>query len=324
MNAADRLVTTVLVFACIAALLSMVGCTLEPRPDPDPDPRPKPEGNTYYVSLDGKNADRAGDIDNPFQSLNFALKVAEKGDIIKIRGGAYTMGEVWIRERDFKDSEPGVPLEISAFQDETVLFKFGSRRMIIGAHDIHLINLNFEMPWSLDAFGNGLWIEGCSFQGMQPRNGAITTGGSDINIRNNEIRLSEGGNTKDHGLYVKCLGNKSNNITIFDNTITGMSGYGVHVFDQRKECLISNITIVSNRISGSRIRRGVILDGWDGVDLDQVTIAHNIITDNKYGGVLVRNGSNIRVSNNVFCGNGLPVIEDKGGRAIVMDNDFCE
>ena len=46
-------------------------------------------GNTYYVSLTGRDNRNAGTLNNPFRTLSYAISRATNGDTIYIRGGTY-------------------------------------------------------------------------------------------------------------------------------------------------------------------------------------------------------------------------------------------
>ena len=52
-------------------------------------------GQTYYISTQGVNSSD-GSKNSPWGSLEYAVTVATAGDTIIIRGGTYTMNEVFI------------------------------------------------------------------------------------------------------------------------------------------------------------------------------------------------------------------------------------
>lgn len=274
-------------------------------------------GQTYYVSPQGSNAN-PGSINAPWRSLEVAVSRAKAGDTIIMRGGTYTVGEVFIDRNKGRGGAPGQYLTIKAFQGEQPVLQPGSRRLIIWADYVRVEGLHLVMPWRCDAFGIGLQIINNKFTGPQPKFGAIETGGSNILIENNFIQLSSNGNTRDHGIYVHA----GNGIVVRGNTIIGSEGYGIHVFDQNSGASLTNYTIEGNLIIGSKLRAGIIVAKQGEVTINNITIQKNISVNNAWYGLFLRDGNNIKVLNNTFNDNELQEIKINSATNIEVKNNI--
>lgn len=278
-------------------------------------------GESYYVAPDGADGDGRGSINEPWQNLAYAVTVVSPGDTIFMRGGTHLMHEVYVDRNRGRGGAPGQYLTIKAYPGEEPILEYGSRRLIIWADYVRVEGLYFtgtEDLWRCDAFGTGLQIVNNKFVGPQPQFGAIETGGTDILIEGNEIRLESGGNTRDHGIYVHA----GENITIRNNIIAGSQGYGLHVFDQPKSggtdtLVLKNFVIEDNVIQESRTRAGIIVAKTDDngqVRIENLTIQNNVISGNALSGIVVKNVNeadpggvieNVTIQNNVISENGL-------------------
>lgn len=267
-------------------------------------------GQTYYVSLQGSNSSN-GSQNTPWRTLEYAITVAGAGDTIIMRGGTYTMGEVFIDRQKGRGGAAGQYLTIKAYPGEEPILQPGTRRLIIWADYVRVEGLHLIMPWRCDAFGTGLQIVNNQFTGPQPKYGAIETGGTNILIEGNYIEYDDnGGNTMDHGIYVHA----GSNITIKNNTVIGSKGYGIHVYDEQKSSdpnlwkpmTLKNYVIDGNLVMKSQSRSGIIVArgrGGNTVQVQNIQIQRNIFVNNAMYGVLVRDGDDISVFNNTFVQN---------------------
>jgi len=275
-------------------------------------------GESYYVASNGADGDGRGSISEPWQNLSYAITVVSPGDTIFMRGGTHLMHEVYLDRNRGRGGAPGQYLTIKAYPDEEPVLEYGSRRLIIWADYVRVEGLYFtgtEDLWRCDAFGTGLQIVNNKFVGPQPQYGAIETGGTDILIEGNEIRLQSGGNTRDHGIYVHA----GENITIRNNIIAGSQGYGLHIFDQPRSgradtLILRNYLIEGNVIQDSRTRSGIILSKTDDngyVKIENITIRNNVISGNALAGIVLssynetryENIRDIKIHKNIIFGN---------------------
>lgn len=266
-------------------------------------------GRTLYVAPHGSNSG-SGSLNSPLGSLTHAVRVAKAGDTIILRGGVYTMHEVWLDRRKGMGGSPKNYLTIKAKEGEEPVLRPGSRRFIIHADYVHVEGLHFLMPWRLEAFGRGLRIINNKFSGPQPKYGAIEIGGGDIVVEGNEIEITvAAGNTRDHGIYV----HRGQKIRIRNNRIVGTNGYGIHLYDEHKSAkpatwraqafVMKDYVISGNFVGSSRSRSGIIVAkgrGGQHIELKNISIHNNVLFGNAIFGLLIREGRNIEVYNNTF------------------------
>jgi hypothetical protein len=98
---------------------------------------------------------------------------------------------------------------------------------------------------------------------------------------------------------------------IRDNIARGATGYGIHIFDQRRsqdppgfERLIQNVIVEGNIISNSEQRCGIIIAAYDHARVENVIIRNNILYNNAGPGILIPGiAANVKVFNNTIYGN---------------------
>jgi len=290
-------------------------------------------GQSYYVAPNGNDADGAGSIGTPWRTLAYAISVVSPGDTIFMRGGTYQMDEVYVDRNRGRGGAPGNYLTIKAYPGEEPVLNYRSRRLIIWADYVRVEGLYFtgtEDLWRCDAFGTGLQIVNNKFIGPQPQYGAIETGGTNILIEGNEIVLDDGGNTRDHGIYVHA----GNNITIRNNSIVGSQGYGIHVFDQPRSTAqnvtlrLQDYVIEGNYVAGSRTRAGIIVAKTDApannsyVIIENIRLQRNVIVGNTVNGLKVLAGTGIEVYNNTFYQNDYAQIYIEGQLNVDIKNNI--
>lgn len=260
-------------------------------------------GNVYskdiYISPTG-NDGGTGTINNPFRNLITAINRSAAGDTIFCRGGTYVIGRTELFRKNGKGGKNGSYLTIKAFPGETPTFRGVSDRFLIWADYVRLEGLSIITPWRFDIFGRGNQVINCKFTGSQPKYGAILAGGNGCLFEGNTITVTPGGNTRDHGIYLKS---GTGNI-IRNNTIIGTQGYGIHIFeDGTNGNLIKDLLITGNYISRSVQRSGIILATENAAKIDGVVIEGNTLERNRDFGVYIRQGNSISVKNNYFVSN---------------------
>lgn len=267
-------------------------------------------GTTYYISTTG-NDNNIGSINEPWSSLNHAIKIAGAGDTVLIREGNYVTNEVLIRGNRGMGGANGSYLTIKSYPGETVSVG-GSRRFIIKASFVRVEGLYFRLPYRISASGEGIQIIKNLFVGPQPDYGAIEFISNNGLIKGNRIEITGGGNTLDHGIYLHY---GKNNI-IRGNYISGASGYGIHIYDERKSRdpvdfirRYENIVIERNLIINSSQKAGIIISAGESakkaVDIDGVIVRNNIVINNGDGIAIRYYGKirNVDILNNVIYGN---------------------
>jgi parallel beta-helix repeat protein len=263
---------------------------------------------TFYVATTGNDANN-GSINSPWQTLARAVKVARGNDIIYIRGGIYSELEIWVRQDQEMGGSNGKFLTISAYPNEQPIFNNGDRPLIIDTDWIRIKGLDFRNGKEIsvvDWHGSRDHVEIINnhFSGTASW-ATIGISGDSLLIEGNTIETA--GNTvgtQGHGIY---LSKGSNNI-IRGNRISGMTGYGIHIFDQRRSedapntiRLISNILVEGNTVFHSLERAGIIACAYDHAQVQNIIIRKNIIYDHVGSGIVVRDAvTDVKIYNNTI------------------------
>ena len=149
-------------------------------------------GNTYYVSLTGRDNRNAGTLNNPFRTLSYAISRATDGDTIYIRGGTYTdavsYGFYDIANDGNIMVEITKELTIQAYNDEEVILDANYRHRIftVLSDNVVISGITFTHGNQRDAryqynYGSaiyslnheGLRIENCKFIDNRAEYGAF-------------------------------------------------------------------------------------------------------------------------------------------------------
>lgn len=258
-------------------------------------------GNAYYISPNGNDSNN-GSIDRPWKTIMKAVENTKPGDTVYMRGGDYIYQgnyEAWIRSDHGHGGSEGKYWTLSAYPGERVYLE--NVRFIIDASwvrikGLHIHNKGVSVVGWAD-FHTNVQIMDNTFTGPQPAYGAITFMANNGLIEGNRIEISAGGGTLDHGIYL-CHGR--NNV-IRNNTISGSSGYGIHVYDENKyggsTPKYENIIIENNYVTNSRNSSGIIISAGEssslGVEMDGVVVRRNIVT-NCDDGITIRYYGQIR------------------------------
>jgi len=307
----------------IIFFLGIAGCNLQDKvasPEPadidlggvaDATPVPSGTGTTFYVDLKGSDAG-PGTEQKPWATIQYAGRTAKSGDTILIRGGEYNEGEIWLRtDYGHCGNKTGL-LTIRNAPSELVFLTNGSRPFIAECDYLRVQGLHFRNGKSLASRGvnrNTLQFVNNTFKGSGYTYDAISTEGSNILIEGNECDIN--GNiqgTQGHCYYIQ----HGTNITLRNNITKGPTGYGIHIFDQRRsgdppgfERLIQNVLVEGNTLRNSQQRAGLIVAAYDHARIENVIIRNNLIYNNNGLGIAIRSASkNIRVYNNTFFNNG--------------------
>jgi hypothetical protein len=269
------------------------------------------QGHTYYVAPDG-NDSNDGSIDHPWATVQHAGRTAGPGDTILVRGGTYNEGEIWLRADYGHCGADGQMLTIRAYPGETPVFVNGNRPFIVECDYLRVEGLHFQNGKSIVIRGldrTTIQIVNNTFTGSGYSWDAISAEGNNILLEGNVCDIE--GNTvgtQGHCYYV----HHGTNIILRHNVARGMTGYGIHIFDQRRsndppgfERLIKDVVVEGNVCYDSQQRAGIILAAYDHARIENVIIRNNIVFNNAIGGIVLRSESkDIYVYNNTLYGNG--------------------
>lgn len=271
----------------------------------------------HFVAANG-NDNNIGAMRSPWATLAHAMRKAQPGDTIFVRGGTYTEGEIWIQREYGMGGKNGKYVTISAYLGEKPIFTDGNRGMIVDASYVRVIGLEFQngkAMYNVDWSGPTDHVEfiGNRFSGVSGYAAIGITGDYNL-VEGNIINIS--GNTTGtlgHGIYAS----KGKYTVIRGNVISGATGFGIHLYEEWRSGdapgsirQIKNIVIENNFISGSRQRSGIIVGaGADGgpARIDSVIVRYNTVCNNPMYGILVGGWSevkNIQIYHNTIYGNG--------------------
>jgi parallel beta-helix repeat protein len=261
----------------------------------------------YYVSPTGSDGN-SGSQNNPWATVEYAARKAKPGDTILVRGGTYQEGEVWLRAKFGHGGAQGKLLTIKAYPNEIPIFVNNKRPFIIECDYIRIEGLHFKNGKSIGVEGNTVQIVNNTFTGLGYEWAAVNAGGTNILLEGNKCDIN--GNTVGTQGHCYYIGHGSN-ITLRNNMAKGMTGYGIHVFDQRRsgdpsgfERLIKNVIIDGNVVSHSQQRSGIILAAYDHARIEDVIVRNNVVFNNPGAGIYIPGiVSNVKVYNNTLFGN---------------------
>jgi hypothetical protein len=287
-----------------SAFLVLLVITVGPVP-------PGSAGETYYVSPAGSDGN-SGSQNSPWGTVEYAARKARAGDTIFVRGGTYQEGEIWLRAEYGHGGAPGKFLTIKAYPGEIPVFVNKRRPFIIDCDYIRIEGLHFKNGKSIGAGGprrTAIQLVNNSFTGSGYGWAAIDAGGTNILLEGNRCDIE--GNTvgtQGHCYYIS----HGSDITIRNNVAKGMTGYGIHVFDQRRsgdppdfERLIKHVIIEGNVTSHSQKRSGIILAAYDHARIEDVIVRNNVSFNNPDSGIYIPGiVSNAKIYNNTLSGNG--------------------
>ena len=276
-------------------------------------------GNNYYVAPNGSDHND-GSLGRPWATVQHGGMKARPGDTVFVRGGLYNEEEIWLRADYGHGGTVGKLLTIQAYPGERPVFVNPRRPVIIECDYIRIEGLHFKNGKSIGAGGfkrTTIQLVNNSFTGPDYAWDAIDVGGDNILLEGNICDLS--GNsmgTQGHCYYIS----HGSNITIRNNVAKGMTGYGIHVFDQRRsgdppgfERLIKNVIIEGNVVSHSQQRSGIILAAYDHASIEGVIVKNNVVFNNPQSGIYIPGVvSNVKVYNNTLFGNGFTALGTDG------------
>jgi len=243
-----------------------------------------------------------------------------------LRGGIYHDGELWVRRVEGDSGKPGDNKTVKNYPGEEPIFDNRARPFIVSADYLTVSGLRFLNGKSIgiteegdkgrlhgDKFVNNYGTGDFDYAFMDSHGDGHTLAGNVC-----EATSSTQG-TQGHCFYISY----GDGVKLLWNIASGVPGYGIHIFDQRRQAgdfrrVISNVLVEGNILKNSTERSGLILTMGDedklGNMIDGVIIRNNIFTANNHTGLILGdNVRNVKVYNNTFYQDGRDEIyvEDK-------------
>ena len=278
-------------------------------------------GKVRYVATNGADSNPCTEL-APCATLLHVIdpSVTGSGDTVLVRGGNYGEGEIWVQMAHKGAS--GQQKTLKNFPGEEVLLSNPSRNLIVDSDYITISGFHFSNGKSTgvtersdldrhlgDKFINNLIDGELAWAAIDSHGNDHTLAGNVCNAATSTV------GTQGHCYYVSY----GNNLKILYNIANGATGYGLHIFDQRRQTsdfrrVISQVLVEGNILKSSPERSGMILamgdEGGYGNKIDGVTIRNNIFLANNHVGLALGvNVRNIKVLNNTFYQNGRQEIQ---------------
>lgn len=248
----------------------------------------------YYMASNGSDS-ADGSIGSPWRSFRHAAGTMSPGDTVYLRGGTWTNpGDMWLQYSfGHSGSAAGGYKTFVNYPGETPIFTGSGRFIIYGCSYLIFDGITFQagihMTWYTDeATPSNNIIRNCTFTGQYSVGaGALNITGTDTLVENNTLTLTKSGDNNDHGIYLKAAdfahpgGATTSGIVIRGNTVSGVSGYGIHLYDQDKTDgatrYFLNILVERNKVTNAT-NGGIIIAAEQNTYQDGIVIRNNVIS----------------------------------------------
>jgi parallel beta-helix repeat protein len=265
---------------------------------------PPTPGNVYYIAPNGSDSND-GSLERPWATIKHAWRNSGRGDTVYVRQGTYSEGrDIWLTGGNGNEAEFWT---LKAYPGETATFT--NARLMADADYIRFQGLTLT---------GSSFMQALSWSGLHNHIEFLDndiSGSATVPIYFNTNNGRVEGNTIHstsaiHGIY---LMHGDGNV-VRNNVVTGMSKYGIHIYDENKyshTTRITNLLVENNTVSGSQSRSGIIVSAGEstslGIEIDGVVIRNNVVLNHADDGITIRYyGSvrNVEIYNNVVFGNG--------------------
>jgi parallel beta-helix repeat protein len=233
----------------------------------------EPEGATYYVAPRGDDA-APGSMARPWRTLRRAVRRLEPGDVVRVRSGTYAE-DVDIT----RGGSERAPVRVEAFPGERPRL---TGRLKVGADHVRVSGFVIEGRTPANPTDVAVYVSGADDVRIV-RNEVTRAGQSGIFVGDGSTRtridsnwIHENGRDDllDHGIYVE----RAEGTLVANNLIAGNVGYGVQLYPDADDSVVTQNTIVRNG------RSGVIVGGTETTS-DGNTIVNNIVSFNGEQGI---------------------------------------
>jgi parallel beta-helix repeat protein len=294
------------------SLAVLTACTINnPWVTPTPTAIPAPEGQHYYVSPNGNDAN-PGTKTLPFQTINRAANVAKAGDVVLIQAGIYY--------EDVIPLQSGEPGKYITYQKE------GDGEVIIDAQGGQrggCIEINNKRYLQFV----GLTVRGANSYEAWPRAGISITDGADHIILDNITAYDNY-----FGIMAYGRDNPVSFITVKNSKTFGPGNIGnVHygIFFYKKvydSSIIDNhVAYTLPEIQSYGIELSTDYPGNQANGSRRITITGNEVDHNESEGVHTWNAVGVLIGSNYLHDNGATGIQiEDGSENIVVENNLSE
>ena len=275
------------------------------------------DGAIYAVAPDGADSAVCSLALPCATILHTVGNVMQPGDALLVRGGAINDDEIWIRDSLGHSGLATQTKTIRNFPGEFPVFAKFSRPFILDASYVTVSGFQFIGGKSIvvggdtNPSGRGNRVVNNTFGGNISYD-AIGTHGDNHVLAGNvcDVAPSTVG-TQGHCYYIS----NGSGVRLSYNVARGASGYGIHIFDQKRsetdyKRVISDIVVEGNLLATSIERSGLIIamsdEAGKGNYIDGVLVRNNLFVANNFAGIAIGGVvHNVRIEHNTFYANGL-------------------
>src|SRR4051794_27867947 len=118
-------------------------------------------GNSYYVSLDGSDANDGLSLATPFRKVQKFLDMALAGDTCFVREGTYNDGFIRLKSKDHVGTSWSNPIILKAYKGESVVLKNSGEDLILD------VGGTAPLYWIID----GIIFDGANGYHADPKTG---------------------------------------------------------------------------------------------------------------------------------------------------------
>jgi hypothetical protein len=240
-----------------------------------PAPLPPSTGTTFYVSTSGSDSN-AGTKASPWRTIGKALRTLNPGQTALVRAGTYAEKVEWSRS-----GSASAPITLAAYPGEQPVI---TGRVKIWAYYVRLSGFEIVGQTSLNPSDVVLYVSGAQnleVSHNEIRNGAksgvyIDDGTTrNIQIVGNWIHDNGTHATHDHGLYWS----DGTGGLIANNVIEDNLAYGIHLYPDGDDVIVTSNTIAGNGMSG------IIVAGSGALASDRNLLVNNVLAFNADYGI---------------------------------------
>jgi hypothetical protein len=293
-------------------------------------------GNVYGVAPGGNDNNLCSMTQPCATILHAATNVLRAGDALLVRGGPVADDEIWIREDYGHSGAPGRDKTIRNYPGETPVFTKTGRPVILDANYITWSGFDFPGGKSIvvgqeqhraNRVVNNRFTGAISYDAIGTHGDGHVLAGNVCDVAPSTV------GTQGHCYYIS----HGRGVQLRYNTARGASGYGIHIFDQKRADpditrVIADVLVEGNVLSAARERSGLIVAMGDeaarGNHINGVTIRNNVFVGSNFAGIaiggLVRN---VRIEHNTFYQNGrqgITIYDDATINNVLITNNLID
>lgn len=238
-----------------------------------PAPLPTSTGTTFYVSRTGSDTNPGTQL-KPWKTIQKAVNTILPGQRVLVRAGTYPEWVIW----DKRNGTPTATMTLAAYSGERVVI---AGRLKVVSDYVRVSGLVLQGQNSVNPTDASLYIangDHVEISGTEITKGAISgvfmSASDDVRLLNNWIHDNGTHARFDHGVYL----NSGVGCVIANNKIERNMAYGIHLYPDADNTLVTGNTVSSNGLSG------LIIAGGSSVKSEGNRIESNLFTYNgEYG-----------------------------------------